>query len=135
MRCVFGDRFGVLVVLEFGFGLDCGFRFGFRFAVLVLGGDGVFRRFDQLSVGLDAGGLIDRTVGRRGLFGFGFGFARLFLDRSGLVRADDRDLAGQFGDGDGVGVAPPPARLPPTGGEPIVPFFASNSATEIGRVL
>ena len=25
-------------------------------------------------------------------------------------------------------------RLPPTGGAPIVPFFASNSATEIGRV-
>ena len=26
-------------------------------------------------------------------------------------------------------------RRPPTGGAPIVPFFASNSATEIGRVL
>ena len=100
LRLGIGFRLGMGFLLGLRFRLDLGFRLG-------------------VGCGLELGfGGVDLAVGRRrGLSvrsgcGVGLGGRRLVDRRRGrfrLVRPDDWDLAGQFGDGDGVGVTPPTA--------------------------
>ncbi len=118
---VFGDRVGVLVVDVVV--LDPIDDFG------LVGGSSTARLVVVLddTVGRHRGGLVNDALGE------------CVLEWFRLRRRRDRLT---------IGISPVSSatvtesvsprrrrRRPPTGGAPIVPFFASNSATEIGRVL
>ena len=106
------------------------------------------RRLDEERLGvalLDVRGVVGFLVGQRGLV---FEFLDVLGDSIAGQRPTEIVATSLWVSWEMIGISPVSSatvtasvfprrrrRRPPTGGAPIVPFFASNSATDIGRVL